>query len=137
MFDHLPKPENAVMKILQDMYSRKETSFILYTNDAKVLIDILLRHLIDLSPGDEVCIPFTLYPSFTYFLLGNYMTSCLATILLQHISLRTFFENEGKIFKKFKKWKLSKLNEFPQNLQCSKINGAMHKLLVGECLTGA
>jgi len=66
MFDHLPKPENAVMKILQDMYSRKETSFILYTNDAKVLIDILLRHLIDLSPGDEVC---TLYPvSFIYLL---------------------------------------------------------------------
>ena len=36
-----------------------------------------------------------------------------------------------------KKWKLSKLNEFPENLQCSNINGAMHKLLVGECLTGA
>lgn len=54
MFDHLPKPDNSVMKILQDMYSRPETSFILYTNDAKVLIDIILRHLIDLSPGDEV-----------------------------------------------------------------------------------
>ena len=37
------------------------------------------------------------------------------------------FENEGKIFK----------NEFPENLRCSNINGAMHKLLVGECLTGA
>ena len=39
------------------------------------------------------------------------------------------FENEGKIFKK--------LNEFPENLRCSNINGAMHTLLVGECLTGA
>ena len=29
------------------------------------------------------------------------------------------------------------LNEFPENLRCSNINGAMHKLLVGECLTGA
>ena len=54
------------------------------------------------------------------------------------------FENEGKIFKKFKKLpvffkkrKLPKLNEFPENLRCSNINGAMHKLLVGECLTGA
>ena len=51
------------------------------------------------------------------------------------------FENEGKIFKKlksfFKKRKLSKLNEFPENLRCSNINGAMHKLLVGECLTVA
>ena len=44
------------------------------------------------------------------------------------------FENEGKIFKKRK---LPKLNEFPENLRCSKINGAMHKLLVGECLTEA
>ena len=41
------------------------------------------------------------------------------------------FENEGKIFKKFKKTgsffkkrKLPKLNEFPENLRCSNINGA-------------
>ena len=53
------------------------------------------------------------------------------------------FENEGKIFKVkktgrfFKKWKLPKLNEFPENLRCSNINGAMHKLLVGESLTAA
>ena len=44
------------------------------------------------------------------------------------------FENEGIIFKKRK---LPKLNEFPENLRCSNINGAMHELLVGECLTGA
>ena len=43
------------------------------------------------------------------------------------------FENEDF----FKKRKLPKLNEFPENLRCSNINGAMHKLLVGECLTGA
>ena len=53
------------------------------------------------------------------------------------------FENEGKIFKSFKNWqifkkrKLPKLNEFPENLRCSNINDAMNKLLVGECLTGA
>ena len=54
------------------------------------------------------------------------------------------FENEGKIFKKlkktgifFKKRKLPKLNEFPEKLRCSNINGAMHTLLVGECLTEA
>ena len=52
------------------------------------------------------------------------------------------FENAGKIFKKFKKTffkkrKLQKLNEFPENLRCSNITGAMHKLLVDECLTGA
>ena len=54
----------------------------------------------------------------------------------------SYIENEGKIFKKlkkldfFKKRKLPKLNQFPENLRCSNINGAMHKLLVGECLTG-
>jgi len=32
---------------------------------------------------------------------------------------------------------LPKLNEFLEDLRCSNINGAMHKLLVGECLTGA
>ena len=32
---------------------------------------------------------------------------------------------------------MSKLNEFPENLRCSNINGAMHKWLVGESLTGA
>ena len=48
------------------------------------------------------------------------------------------YENDGKIFKTFfKKQKLPKLNEIPEKLRCSNINGAMHKLLVGECLTGA
>jgi len=32
---------------------------------------------------------------------------------------------------------LSKLNEFPEKLRRSNINGDMHNLLVGECLTGA
>lgn len=53
MFDHEPRPPNSVMKLLHDMYSTKGTANILYTNDAKVLIDIILRHLIDLPPGDR------------------------------------------------------------------------------------
>lgn len=51
IFDHEPQPPDAVMKFLQDLYSSPQTSSILYTNDAKVLVDIILRHLIDLSPG--------------------------------------------------------------------------------------
>ena len=48
------------------------------------------------------------------------------------------FETKVKYLKSFfKKRKLPKLNEFPENLRCSNINGAMHKLLVGKCLTGA
>ena len=54
IFDHEPQPPDAVMKFLQDLYSSPQTSSILYTNDAKVLVDIILRHLIDLSPGDIV-----------------------------------------------------------------------------------
>ena len=54
MFEHEPQPPDSVMKFLQDLYSSPETSSILYTNDAKVLVDIILRHLIDLSPGDIV-----------------------------------------------------------------------------------
>ena len=52
--EHEPQPPDSVMKFLQDLYSSPETSSILYTNDAKVLVDIILRHLIDLSPGDIV-----------------------------------------------------------------------------------
>ena len=43
------------------------------------------------------------------------------------------FENDGKTFKKlkktgsfFKKRKLPKLNEFPENLRCSNINGEVY-----------
>ena len=60
-----------------------------------------------------------------------------------NISLRTFLKTKVKYLKVkktgsfFKKRKLPKLNEIPENLRCSNINGAMHTFLVGECLTGA
>ena len=60
-----------------------------------------------------------------------------------NISLRTFLKPKVKYLKSLKNWqffkkrKLPKLNEFPENLRCTNINGAMHTLLVGECLTGA
>ena len=57
-----------------------------------------------------------------------------------NISLRPFLKTKVKYLKSLKKWqffkkrKLPKLNAFPEKLRCSNINGAMHKLLVGECL---
>ena len=50
----------------------------------------------------------------------------------QNISLRTFLKTKVKYLKIKKKlaFKLPKLNEFPENLRCSNINGAMYKLLV-------
>ena len=51
------------------------------------------------------------------------------------------FENEGKIFKTLKKFfkeaEIAAVKRVSVNLRCSNINGAMHKLLVSECLTGA
>ena len=44
------------------------------------------------------------------------------------------FENEGKIFKKFPKMVVFLRSG---NLRCSNINGDMHTLLIGECLTEA
>jgi len=44
------------------------------------------------------------------------------------------FENKGKIFRKVKKLAVFLRSG---NLRCSNINGAMHKFVVGECLTGA
>lgn len=54
MLDHDPKPPNSIMKLLQDMYNDPGTATILYTNDAKVLIDIVLQHIVDLPAGDKL-----------------------------------------------------------------------------------
>jgi hypothetical protein len=37
-----------------DLLSRKTTADLFYTNDVKVLIDIVVRNIADLSPGDKV-----------------------------------------------------------------------------------
>jgi hypothetical protein len=36
-----------------DLLSRKTTADLFYTNDVKVLIDIVVRNIADLSPGDK------------------------------------------------------------------------------------
>lgn len=45
---------NSVLKFLSDLYSCRQTANLLYTNDAKVLIDIIVRQLSDLSAGNQV-----------------------------------------------------------------------------------
>lgn len=40
--------------MVDDMYSFEEIASLFYTNDSKVLIDILIRQLSDLSMGDSV-----------------------------------------------------------------------------------
>jgi len=54
MFEYQTQSPNSVIKFLSDLYSCQRTANLLYTNDAKVLIDIIVRQLNDLSPGDQV-----------------------------------------------------------------------------------
>ncbi|XP_013393365.1 NCK-interacting protein with SH3 domain-like [Lingula anatina] len=54
MFEHDPKPPHSVLKLFMDIFSQPETAGVLYTNDAKVLIDIVIRQITDLSPGDAM-----------------------------------------------------------------------------------
>lgn len=50
------KPPHSVVKLLQDIFSRPDlaTNFF-YTNDLRVLFDVLIRELSDRSHGDPVC----------------------------------------------------------------------------------
>lgn len=54
VFDYKPQPPNSVLKLFHDLFSDSKTSELLYTNDAKVLIDVIIRHLTNLSQGDKV-----------------------------------------------------------------------------------
>ena len=55
MFDHEPAPAHSVVKLMVDLFSEPAISRLFYTNDVKVLVDIVTRSLADLSPGDPVC----------------------------------------------------------------------------------
>lgn len=55
IFDHSSPPINSVLKMFVDLFIAPETANLFYTNDNKVLIDILVRQLSDLSSGDPVC----------------------------------------------------------------------------------
>ena len=49
-----PLCPDALTKFALDVFSSKETSGMFYTTDLMVLIDIVLRQISDLCPGDEV-----------------------------------------------------------------------------------
>lgn len=51
---HTKPPVNTVLKMLVDLFSIPLTASMFYTNDVKVLIDILVRQLSDLCCGDPV-----------------------------------------------------------------------------------
>lgn len=52
IFDHEPAPPHSVLKLFVDLFSDTAAASLFYTNDVKVLIDIIVRQLADLSAGD-------------------------------------------------------------------------------------
>lgn len=54
IFKHEPQPPHAVLKFLQDVFSSPTTASIFYHTDMMALIDITVRQIADLSPGDKV-----------------------------------------------------------------------------------
>ncbi|XP_020789844.1 NCK-interacting protein with SH3 domain isoform X2 [Boleophthalmus pectinirostris] len=54
MFTHTPPAPHSVLKFLQDVFASKETANIFYHTDMMVMIDIAVRQISDLSPGDKL-----------------------------------------------------------------------------------
>jgi Protein of unknown function (DUF2013) len=45
---------HTILKLFLDLFNNPTTAQLFYTNDTKVLLDIISRQLADLSPGDKV-----------------------------------------------------------------------------------
>ncbi|XP_023087563.1 NCK-interacting protein with SH3 domain isoform X4 [Piliocolobus tephrosceles] len=54
IFRHEPQPPHSVLKFLQDVFGSPATAAIFYHTDMMALIDITVRHIADLSPGDKL-----------------------------------------------------------------------------------
>uniref|UniRef100_A0A7N8WNU7 NCK interacting protein with SH3 domain n=1 Tax=Mastacembelus armatus TaxID=205130 RepID=A0A7N8WNU7_9TELE len=54
MFKHVPPAPHSVLKFLQDLFASRETADIFYRTDMMVMIDIAVRQISDLSPGDKL-----------------------------------------------------------------------------------
>uniref|UniRef100_A0A665TCI3 SH3 domain-containing protein n=1 Tax=Echeneis naucrates TaxID=173247 RepID=A0A665TCI3_ECHNA len=54
MFKHTPPAPHSVLKFLQDIFASRETADIFYSTDMMVMIDIAVRQISDLSPGDKL-----------------------------------------------------------------------------------
>lgn len=54
MFKHTPPAPHSVLKFLQDVFASRDTADIFYRTDMMVMIDIAVRQISDLSPGDKL-----------------------------------------------------------------------------------
>lgn len=63
MFQYPRSSPDAVLKFVTDIFSSRDTSEFFYALDMKVLIEIVLRQMADLSPGEGVGLYLYIYPS--------------------------------------------------------------------------
>ncbi|KAM4652690.1 NCK-interacting protein with SH3 domain isoform 3-T3 [Discoglossus pictus] len=75
IFKHQPQPPPSVLKILQDIFASKDTANLFYHTDLMVMIDIIVRLISDLSPGDKLRME---YLSLMHFIIRS-------TDYLQHL----------------------------------------------------
>ena len=54
VFKHDPPAPHSVLKFLQDVFASRDSADIFYHTDMMVMIDIAVRQISDLSPGDKV-----------------------------------------------------------------------------------
>ncbi|XP_078065419.1 NCK-interacting protein with SH3 domain isoform X3 [Mustelus asterias] len=54
IFKHQPQAAHSVLKFLQDIFADKDTARIFYRTDMMVMIDIIVRQISDLSPGEKI-----------------------------------------------------------------------------------
>ncbi|XP_056129696.1 NCK-interacting protein with SH3 domain-like [Lampris incognitus] len=54
VFKHTPPAPHSVLKFLQDVFTGRESADIFYSTDMMVMIDIAVRQISDLSPGDKL-----------------------------------------------------------------------------------
>jgi len=75
IFEHQPVPPHSVLKLFVDLFSNAQTAALFYTNDTKVLIDIIVRQLADLSPGDNVS--FNVDQQYPLIVTGGFLCNVL------------------------------------------------------------
>lgn len=88
LLKHTQPPINSVVKMFIDMYNLPVTAGLFYTNDNKVLIDIIVRQLSDLPAGEMVSKkPLTVFVYFRVskqrFCIKNLKYICLKCIISQ------------------------------------------------------
>lgn len=69
MFQYPRSSPDAVLKFVTDIFSSRDTSEFFYALDMKVLIEIVLRQMADLSPGAGVGLYLSFYIFISIFLI--------------------------------------------------------------------